>query len=153
LRRWDGEEIVGLVTYRVKDGVFEITSLDSLREDLGIGTAMLEKVIAIAKARPCLKIIVTTTNDNIHAIRFYQKRGFDLVRLHHDSIKQARVLKPEIPMIGQNGIPIEHELEFEFLLENDINKVENPSHQVQRGYTKRAFFDCICYTCKVVLYK
>jgi ribosomal protein S18 acetylase RimI-like enzyme len=114
----DGEEIVGLVTYRVKDGVFEITSLDSLREDLGIGTAMLEKVIAIAKARPCLKIIVTTTNDNIHAIRFYQQRGFDLVRLHHDSIKQARVLKPEIPMIGQNGIPIEHELEFEFLLEN-----------------------------------
>ncbi|HOZ38424.1 MAG TPA: GNAT family N-acetyltransferase [Anaerolineaceae bacterium] len=114
----DGEGIAGLITYRVSGEVCEITSLDSLREGLGIGTDLLEKVIAIAREMGCHKITLVTTNDNIHAIRFYQKQGFDLVRLHHYSIKQARGLKPEIPLFGQNGIPIEHELEFEFLLEN-----------------------------------
>ena len=79
-------------------------------------------VIAIARAEICEKVSVTTTNDNIGAIRFYQKRGFDLVKLHHDSIEHARTLKPEIPLTGQNGIPIRHELQFELLLENRDKK-------------------------------
>lgn len=112
-----GEGIVGLITYRIYNKVYEITSLDSLREGQGVGTALLEQVIAIAKERDCKKLRVITTNDNVNAIRFYQKRGFDLVRMHHDSIRQAREIKPEIPLIGLNGIPIKHELEFEFLLD------------------------------------
>ena len=114
----DGDEIVGLITYRVSGDTCEITSLDSLREGQGNGTALLEQVIAIAREVNCLKVSLITTNDNIHAIQFYQKRGFDLVRLHKDSIQQARVLKPEIPLIGSNGIPITDELEFEMLLSN-----------------------------------
>ena len=114
----DGDEIVGLITYRVSGDTCEITSLDSLREGQGNGTALLEQVIAIAREMNCLKVSLITTNDNIHAIQFYQKRGFDLVRLHKDSIQQARVLKPEIPLIGSNGIPITDELEFEMLLSN-----------------------------------
>ncbi len=114
----DGDEIVGLITYRVSGDTCEITSLDSLREGQGNGTALLEKVIALAREKNCLKVSLITTNDNIHAIQFYQKRGFDLVRLHKDSIQQARVLKPEIPLIGSNGIPITDELEFEMLLSN-----------------------------------
>ena len=114
----DGDEIVGLITYRVSGDTCEITSLDSLGEGQGIGTALLKQVIALAKEKNCLKVSLITTNDNIHAIQFYQKRGFDLVRLHKDSIQQARVLKPEIPLIGSNGIPIRDELEFEMLLSN-----------------------------------
>ena len=114
----DGDEIVGLITYRVSGDTCEITSLDSLREGQGIGTALLEQVIALAREKNCLKVSLITTNDNIHAIQFYQKRGFDLVRMHPDSIKAARVLKPEIPLIGSNGIPITDELEFEMLLSN-----------------------------------
>ena len=112
----DGDEIVGLITYRVSGDTCEITSLDSLREGQGNGTALLEQVIAIAREMNCLKVSLITTNDNIHAIQFYQKRGFDLLRLHKDSIQQARVLKPEIPLIGSNGIPITDELELEMLL-------------------------------------
>ena len=118
----DGDEIMGVVTYRVSGEVFEITSLDSLREGGGIGTALLDQVIAIARKANCHKVSLITTSDNIHAIRFYQKRGFDLVTLHHDSIKQARRLKPEIPLIKQNGIPIRHELEFELCLDGQVFK-------------------------------
>ena len=114
----ENDAIAGLITYRVRGGILEITSLDSVHEGQGIGTALVEKVITIARAENCQKISVINTNDNINAIRFYQKRGFDLVKLHHDSIKQARMLKPEIPLRGQNGIPIKHELEFELMLRN-----------------------------------
>ena len=121
----DGDEIVGLITYRVSGDTCEITSLDSLREGQGIGTTLLEKVIAIAKAHNCEKVGVVTTNDNIHANQFYQKRGFDLVRQLIDSISKARVLKPEIPLIGQNGIPIKHEFEFEMLLGKQVGELKS----------------------------
>ena len=114
----DGDEIAGLLTYRISDGICEITSLDSLREGLGIGTTLVEQVIAIARAENSEKVSVITTNDNIHAIGFYQKRGFDLVKLHLDAIKHSRTLKPEIPLTGHNGIPIMLELEYELFIDS-----------------------------------
>ena len=108
--------IVGLITYRIRDGVCEITSLDSLLEGRGIGTALVARVIAEAHARQCSKLIVVTTNDNIAAIRFYQKRGFDMARLHRNALDRSRTLKPEIPLVGQDSIPLRHEIEFELML-------------------------------------
>jgi len=81
----DGDEIAGLITFRISDGICEITSLDSLCEGQGIGTALLEQVIEIARDNECLKVSVITTNDNINAIRFYQKRGFNLVKPRFDA--------------------------------------------------------------------
>ena len=111
-------EIMGLITYRISNKVCEITSLDSLREGQGIGTALLAQVIVIAREKNCHKLSVITTNDNVMAIRFHQKRGFDLVKVHLEAVTHSRILKPEIPLAGQNGIPIKHELEFELLLGN-----------------------------------
>ena len=108
--------IVGLITYLVRDGLCEITSLDSLLEGRGIGTALVARVIEEARASQSSKIIVMTTNDNIGAIRFYQKRGFDMARLYRNALDQSRELKPEIPLIGQDGIPLRHEIEFEMQL-------------------------------------
>ena len=58
-----------------------------------------------------------TTNDNLPALGFYQKRGFDMVSLHRNALSQSRKLKPEIPLIGLNGIPLRHEIELERILE------------------------------------
>lgn len=109
----EGENIIGLITYIVYDNILEITSLDSLRENQGIGSKLLETVIREAKERNFQKIILITTNDNINAIRFYQKRGFDMVHLFRNALDTSRKLKPEIPLIGENSIPLRHELEFE----------------------------------------
>lgn len=57
-----------------------------------------------------------TTNDNINAIRFYQKRGFDMARFYHNALNVSRKLKSQIPIIGDNGIPLQHEIEFEYCL-------------------------------------
>lgn len=105
--------IKGLITYRINGSECEIMSLDSLIEKQGIGTTLLNKVIETAAQRKCTKVKLITTNDNINAIRFYQKRGFDMVHLYHNSIDISRKLKPSIPVLGDFDIPIKHEIEFE----------------------------------------
>jgi hypothetical protein len=58
-----------------------------------------------------------STNDNLNALKFYQKRGFSLVKLYKNAVNETRKkIKPEIPLIGENGIPIRDEVELEILL-------------------------------------
>ena len=111
---YDGAALVALITYTINGGVCEITSLDSTIEGRGIGTDLIKRVIDTAKSRQCDKVIVVTTNDNIGAIRFYQNRGFDMARLYLDALDVSRTLKPEIPLTGEDGIPLRHEIEFEY---------------------------------------
>jgi ribosomal protein S18 acetylase RimI-like enzyme len=113
---YENLNIIGLVTYRIKDNECEIMSLDSLKERHGIGTSLVSKVIQIAIKNKCIKVKLISTNDNINAIRFYQKRGFDMVRIYYNSLEIARKIKPSIPMIGEFNIPLKHEIEFEMLL-------------------------------------
>lgn len=113
---FEDNKIIGLITYMFYDGIMEILSLDSLRENQGIGTMLLEETISIAKEAECKKIVLITTNDNINAIRFYQKRGFDMAHLYRNALDVSRKLKPEIPLVGENDIPMRHEIEFEFIL-------------------------------------
>ena len=96
----EDKKIIALLTFAVNADVCEIISLDSLTEGKGIASSL----------------IVITTNDNINAIRFYQKRGFDMVKLYHNALDASRRLKPQIPLIGENGIPLRHEIEFEYIL-------------------------------------
>ena len=110
------EDIIGLITYLVSDDVPEVTSLNSLRENQGIGSKLVDAVIREAKDRKLKKILVVTTNDNINAIKFYQKRGFDMARLYHNALDISRKIKPEIPLIGDHSIPLRHEIEFELLI-------------------------------------
>ena len=70
------DEIVALITYIIYDESMEIMSLDSLNENKGIGTLLLEQVIEEAKKIGCKKIVLITTNDNIRGLEFYQRRGF-----------------------------------------------------------------------------
>lgn len=112
----EGENIIGLITYIVYGNTLEIVSLDSLKENQGVGSKLVEKVIQEGKERKLQKIILVTTNDNINAIRFYQKTGFDMAHLFRNALDISRKLKPEIPLIGENVIPLRHEIEFELLL-------------------------------------
>ena len=112
----DRDEITGLVTYRVSGKEMEILSLDSLREHKGIGTLLLNAAIGKARDSGLERIMLITTNDNLPALRFYQKRGFDLVQIRRNALEQARKIKPEIPLIGMDSIPIKHEIELELIL-------------------------------------
>lgn len=104
--------IIGLVTYVIIDTECEIISLDSTEEGKGIGTSLVKEVENIALEKKCTLIKLITTNDNLLALKFYQKRGFVISKVINNAVEKARKLKPEIPLVGNDGIPIRDEIEL-----------------------------------------
>jgi len=104
---------VGLIIYKIIGDECEIVSLNSLKENIGIGTALLKETERISTLKGCKRLWVITTNDNIDALRFYQKKGFKIVAIHLDALEKSRRLKPEIPLLGSNDIEIRDEIELE----------------------------------------
>ncbi len=107
---------VGLAIYRIEGDECEIIAMNSLVKRIGIGSALLNAVKTAAVSSKCKRLWLVTTNDNIEALRFYQKRGLVLTALHRNALDQARRLKPEIPLVGIDGIPLRDEIELEMLL-------------------------------------
>ena len=58
----------------------------------------------------------TTLNDDLDALKFWQKRGFRLVSAYLNAMEAARKLKPQLPVAGENGIPLRDEIEMERIL-------------------------------------
>ena len=111
-----GGRYVGLAIYRLADRDCELITMNSLSSGIGIGTALLQPVKETAQRAACGRLWLITTNDNLPALRFYQRRGFCLVAMHRNALAASRKLKPEIPLIGADGIPLRDELELEMLL-------------------------------------
>lgn len=109
-------EIIGMITWRTLDDALEILSLDSQHEGQGIGTILLEQAVAEAKKQRLRRLVLTTTNDALRALRFYQRRGFDLLCLRRGAVDEARKKKPQIPLTGENGIPLHHEIDLARIL-------------------------------------
>ena len=108
---------LGLATYTIRDRGCELVTLNSLRERSGVGTALLDAVAGAARGAGCVRLWLITTNDNVHALAFYQKRGMRLVAVHRGAVDRSRGLKPSIPLVGASGIPICDEIELELPLE------------------------------------
>jgi GNAT superfamily N-acetyltransferase len=112
----DGIEWVGVVTFTFTDDECEIVSLDSLRENEGIGTALVNAAVEEARQLGCRRVFGVTTNDNLRALGFHQKRGFFLCALRPGVMGESRKIKPSIPLIGENHIPLRDEIELEMAL-------------------------------------
>lgn len=106
-------ERVGLITYRLHEDQCEVISLNSFRESIGIGTALLSAVKNVAAKAGCKRLWLITTNDNLAVMRFYQMRGWELVAVYRGAITESRRLKLTIPEVGIDGIPIRDEIELE----------------------------------------
>lgn len=112
---WRARNWVGLLTYQVINREFEIVTLDCIVENIGVGSALIRKAVEEAKIKGCERVWLITTNDNTPALRFYQKRGFQLVAIHRNALETSRELKPEIPKYGLDGIPLRDEIELEIV--------------------------------------
>lgn len=108
--------IVGLVTFEVRPGVLEIVTINALHRYEGIGTMLIEAVRAEAKRRNCREVMLTTTNDNVDALRFYQRRGFRLAALRPGAVDRSRQIRPSIPHSGDYGIPLHDEIDLSCLV-------------------------------------
>lgn len=112
------EERIGLLTHTplttdAEHGC-EVITLSTNVEDRGVGTQLLAAAVEAARRAGCRRIFLTTTNDNLRAIGFYQRRGWSLVAVHRGAMDRARESKPSIPLTGMNGIPLRDEIELEF---------------------------------------
>lgn len=108
---------VGLLLYRIDRNECEIVVLIATARRKGIGHALLGEIEPIARRAGCRRLWLITTNDNRSALAFYRAVGWTQVAVHRGAIREARRLKPEIPEFGEDGTPIEDEIEFELNLE------------------------------------
>lgn len=101
IKHWGSPQIV------ISSGVFQCDELDGFIAINERGT-----IIGV-----CTRISLITTNDNLHALGFYQKRDYRLIEIFPNAVEKAREIKPEIPLVANNGIPIKDEI----LLRKNIN--------------------------------
>ena len=106
----------GLLTYHLLGDVCEVVSLNAIEPGKGIGSQLLLAAQEVARRRGCRLMKLTTTNDNVDALRFYQSLGFRLSALRVGAVDKARMIKPGIPLIGASGTAIHDEIELEKIL-------------------------------------
>ena len=112
---YDNKKIIGLGLYYIKNNECEIVLMETFIQNKGIGTKIIERIKEIGKNNDCKRIWLITTNENINAIKFYQKRGFHFSNIYKNAIEESRKINPEIPK-EENGIEIRDEIEFEIIL-------------------------------------
>jgi GNAT superfamily N-acetyltransferase len=107
-------EIVGLLTHTTSnaDGL-EVVTLDALRRRSGIGSALMDAAVEVAREQGARRLWLVTTNDNLDALRFYQRRGLRIVAVDAGAVDRARTRKPSIPWVGEYGIALHDELTLE----------------------------------------
>jgi GNAT superfamily N-acetyltransferase len=107
----------GLATYRIDGDRAELITLDARAPGQGTGTALIAALVERLEGCGVRELCVTTTNDNLRALRFYQRRGFRIACVRCGAADDARRLKPSIPKLGQHGIPITDEIELRLWLD------------------------------------
>ncbi len=108
----------GLVTWTIAgsdsgadEAELRVLVVDEAVRGRGVGTALLAAAEARLGAVAVRRAWLVTTNDNVDALAFYQRRGWQLAGLRPGAVDEARrTLKPSIPDVGAGGIPIRDEL-------------------------------------------
>jgi GNAT superfamily N-acetyltransferase len=106
--------LLGLLTYRVAGSGCEVRALFATVTRHGTGSMLLDAVEVAARSAGCDRLWLITTNDNLDALRFYQRRGLRLAALRPGAVDESRAaLKPSIARVGEYGIPIHDEIVLE----------------------------------------
>jgi ribosomal protein S18 acetylase RimI-like enzyme len=108
----DGGERAGIATWTVERDTADLVTLNALVDGRGVGRMLIDAVARAARDVGARHLRVMTTNDNLQALRLYQRAGFRLVELRPGAVDEARLQKPSIPPTGGDGIPIRDELDL-----------------------------------------
>ena len=104
-------DLEGLAAVSGRDRpIAELVAINVFVRHQGIGSALLQSIVDSLEGFQLLRL--TTTNDNVDALRFYQRRGFRLQALRPGAVDAARAHKPTISVVGEYGIPIRDELDL-----------------------------------------
>lgn len=101
------DEPVGFLIYDLSDSTLEILFVKTLQKYKGVGSALLKRAEEIALENNCSLLRVYTTNDNLDAFRFYQRRGFVVFSYEINTFQETLELKgldTDTRIIGQYEI-------------------------------------------------
>ena len=107
---------MGFAVYRLVLPSVELLGLRAMRQWDGTGTQLMLAMEERVKSLGCKSIFLCTTNDNLSAVRFYQRRGYHLIGLNVDEFRNVLAIKgydPDMRVIGQDGIVIKDEIVLE----------------------------------------
>ena len=114
IARDEGGQLAGVLSYLIAADECGVLTLHAAVPGRGVGTALLEAVEAVAVASGRRRLWLVTTKGDTNALRFYQRRGFRIVRVDPGAVDRARAtVKPSIPPVGDHGIPIRDEILLE----------------------------------------
>ena len=118
-------EVFGYCYYRFSNETeIEIMTIEAMRKNSGVGSLLIGAIVELAKSSGCHRLYLQTTNDNTNAMRFYQRQGFSMCELRLNELDYSRKLKPSIPLVGDDDIPLMHEIEFEMILKEHQTPIE-----------------------------
>lgn len=128
----EGGERVGVATYSISGKSCELVTIDALCQFMGVGTELLDHVEEAAREAGCDKLWCITTNDNLDAQRFFQKRGFTISDVRIGGMTKIRLLKPSVPRYGYYGLPIRDEIHLAMKLAPlpPLSKEEGPGDKL-----------------------
>jgi GNAT superfamily N-acetyltransferase len=105
-------DFAGLAAFSTAERpICELVALNAFRRGEGIGTALLA-ALPRHLGPGLIQVRLGTTNDNLDALRFYQRRGYRLAALRPGAVDAARARKPSIPRVGDHGLPLRDEIDL-----------------------------------------
>jgi len=106
-------DVLGVFTYTLEGHALKIVPCNADPPGQGVGRALVEATVSLARAQCLRRVWCTTTNDNLAVLGFWQALGFVLLELRPGAEETARRLKPSIPLHGYRGLPIRDEIDLE----------------------------------------
>lgn len=107
--------IIGFASFADLEDAILIVALGVLPkyQGLGVGKRLMEKVELEALRTKKKRLLVSTSNDNLPALLFYQSLGFQIYEVKPNAIaeKHGKIMK------GVAGLPIRDELRLQKLLD------------------------------------
>ena len=105
------EQPAGALAYRLHGDALHIVALatDPMWQRSGVGGHLLAEAELLARRLKLRRLVVSTTNDNLPALHFYQRRGYRLTDLVPDNI----IATTKQQVAGFAGIPVRDEIRLE----------------------------------------
>jgi ribosomal protein S18 acetylase RimI-like enzyme len=101
----------GALAYRLYGDALHIVALatDPMWQRSGVGGHLVAEAELLARRLNLQRLVVATTNDNLPALYFYQRRGYRLTDVVVNSVSEHTM--QEVP--GFAGIPVRDEVRLE----------------------------------------
>lgn len=103
-------ELAGALLYRLMGDALHVVALatDPTWQRSGVGGHLVAEAELLARRLHLGRTVVTTTNDNLPSLYFYQRRGYRITEV----VPDAQHLRRDDP-VGFAGIPIRDEIRLE----------------------------------------